>query len=80
MFHLACTAVEATVFCYVKGIKMYQFRTKSSETTAYLLCVVNISKDFTRGNMKKTKLNGYVNDFSVDYDSIDVDNVLNIHK
>ena len=55
--------MEATVFCYVKGIKMYQFRTKSSETTAYLLCLVNISKDFTRDNMKKTKLNGYVNDF-----------------
>ena len=30
--------------------------------------------------MKKTGLNGYVYDFSVDYDDIAVDNVLDIHK
>ena len=30
--------------------------------------------------MKKTKLNGYVYDFSVDYDAIAVDDVLVIHK
>ena len=30
--------------------------------------------------MKKTELNGYVYDFSVDYDAIAVDDVLVIHK
>ena len=30
--------------------------------------------------MKKTRLNGYVFDFSVGYDSIAVDDILNIHK
>ena len=30
--------------------------------------------------MKKTGLDGYVYDFSVDYDSIDVDYILDIHK
>ena len=30
--------------------------------------------------MKKTGLNGYVYDFSVDYDAIAVDDVLDIHK
>ena len=30
--------------------------------------------------MKKTGLNGYFYDFSVDYDAITVDNILNIHK
>ena len=30
--------------------------------------------------MKKTELNGYVYDFSVDYDSIADDDVLDIHK
>ena len=30
--------------------------------------------------MKKTGFNGYVYDFSVDYDAIDVDDVKNIHK
>ena len=30
--------------------------------------------------MKKTGLNGYVHDFSVDYDVTDVDDMLDIHK
>ena len=30
--------------------------------------------------MKKTGLNGYVYDFSVDYDDIAVDDTLDIHK
>ena len=31
-------------------------------------------------NMKQTGLNGYVYDFSVDFESIDCDDILNIHK
>ena len=30
--------------------------------------------------MKKTGLKGYVYEFSVDYDSIEVSNILDIHK
>ena len=30
--------------------------------------------------MKKTGFNGYVYDFSIDYDAIEVDDVLDIHK
>ena len=30
--------------------------------------------------MKKTEFNGYVYDFSVDYDAIAVDDFLDIHK
>ena len=30
--------------------------------------------------MKKTGFNGYVYDFSVDYDSADVDHIKDIHK
>ena len=30
--------------------------------------------------MKKTEFNGYVYDFSVDYDVIAVDDILDIHK
>ena len=30
--------------------------------------------------MKKTGFNGYVYDFSVDYDSTDVDDIKDIHK
>ena len=35
---------------------------------------------FSVDNMKKTELNGYVYDFSVDYDAIAVDAILDIRK
>ena len=30
--------------------------------------------------MKKTTLNGYIHDFSPDYDAIAIDDILDIHK
>ena len=44
------------------------------------LCLGNISKDWSVDNMKKTGFNGYVYDFSVDYDAIAVDDILDIHN
>ena len=44
------------------------------------LCQGNISKYWSIDNMKKTGLNGYVYDFSVNYDATDVDNIVDIHK
>ena len=43
-------------------------------------CLGNVSKDFSASNMKKTGLNGYIYDFSVDYNSIDVNDIKGIHK
>ena len=38
-------------------------------------------KDWSTDNMKKkTGFNGYVYDFSVDYDATDVDDIKDIHK
>ena len=53
---------------------------KTLETAASPLCLGSISKDFSVDNMKKTRLIGYVHDFSVDYDAITVDDILDIHK
>ena len=44
------------------------------------LCLGDVSKDFPANNIKKTGFNGYVYDFSVDYDTIDIDNIKDIHK
>ena len=44
------------------------------------MCLGNISKDFTGINMKKTGLNGYISEFSVDYDIVDISNIINIYK
>ena len=39
-----------------------------------------ISKDFTVNNITKTGLNGYVYDFPVDYNTIDVSDIVEVHK
>ena len=59
---------------------MYQFKAKNSEIKAYSLCLQTISKDFSVNNMIKTGLNGYVQDFSVDYNIIDNSKIINIQK
>ena len=53
---------------------------QESEIVATPLCLGNISNVFFVDNMKKTNLNGYVYDVSVDYDAIEVDDILDIHK
>ena len=40
----------------------------------------NVSKDFSASNMKKTGFNSYIFDFSVDYNSTDVDDIKDLHK
>ena len=51
-----------------------------SELHAALLRLGNVLKDFLTDNMKKTGLYGYAYDFSVGYDSINVADILDIHK
>ena len=47
---------------------------------ATLLFLGNISKYFSVDNMKKNGLNGYAYDFSVHYNAVKTDNILEIHK
>ena len=44
------------------------------------LCLGNLSKDFSTSNMKKAGFNGYIYDFSIDYNTIDVNDIKDIHK
>ena len=65
---------------FVNGTEIYKFKAKNSEIVTTPLCLGNISKDWSRDDMKKTRFNGYVNNFSDDYDSTDVDAIKDIHK
>ena len=44
------------------------------------MCWKNISKGFTVDNMKKTRLKGFVYNFSVDYNTIDAGDIADTHK
>ena len=70
----------ANSYLFVNGTKIIKFKAKDSEIMATPLCLGKISKEFFVDNIKKTGLNGYVYDFSVDYDAIAVENILDIHK
>ena len=70
----------ANSYLFVNGTEIYKFKAEESETVASPLCLANISKDWSADNMKRTGLSGYVYDFSVDYDAIDVSDIKNIHK
>ena len=67
-------------YSFVNGKEIHKVKAKYSEIVATPLCLVNISKDWTVGNMKKTGLDGYVYDFIVDCDAITVDDILDIHN
>ena len=67
-------------YLFINGTEIYKFIAKDSEIVATPLCLGNISKNWSVDNMRKTWFNGYVYDFSVDYDAIAVDDILYIHK
>ena len=71
---------EANSCLSINGTDIYKFKAKDSEIAATSLCLGNILKDWLVDNLKKTGLNGYVCDFSTDYDAIAVDDILDMHK
>ena len=68
------------VVVYLLMEQIIKFKAKDSKIVATPICPGNISKDWSVDNMKNTVLNGYVYDFSVDYDAIAVDDIKDIHK
>ena len=60
---------------------MCQFKAKDFELIDYPVCLGNISKDFSVSDIKQTGLKlDMCMIFLVNYGSIDVDNILDIHK
>ena len=70
----------ANSYLFANSIEIIEFKAKDSNITATLLCLGNISKDWSVDNMKDTRLNGYVYDFSVDYDATSVNDIKDIDK
>ena len=66
--------MEVILFLYANGV--IQSKILKNKT---ILCLGDISKDFTVNNMKKTRSNGHVYSFSVDYNTVDISNIWDIH-
>ena len=70
----------ANSYLLVNGTEIIKCKAKDSEIVATLLCLGNISKDWSVYNMKKTGFSGYIYDFSVDYNAVAVDDIFDIHN
>ena len=79
-FCLSLHYIGANSYLFVDGVEIHKCKAKYSEINAIQVCLGNISKTFSVDNMKMNRLNGYVYDFSVDFDAIVVDDILDIEK
>ena len=79
-FFLSLHYNGADSYLFVNGTEIIKFKAKYSEIVATQLCPENISKNWIVDNMKRTGFNGYVYDFSVDYNAIVLDDISDIHK
>ena len=66
-FYLSLHYNVANSYLFVNGKRIVKFKAKDSEIVASPICLGNISKDWSKDNMKKTVFNGYVYEFNVDY-------------
>ena len=73
-FGLSLHYNRANEYFFVNGRKII-FKAKDSEIVATPLRLGNISKDFSKYTMKKTKSYRVLHDFSVDYDAVSVDDI-----
>ena len=74
--------METTAF-YLLVLQKYissKQNTHNKNIKHYALCLGIVSKDFTINNMKKAGLKGVVKCFSIDFNPIDNNDILDIHK
>ena len=64
---------------FVNGTEIHEFKAKDSEIIPYSLSRKHF-KRCTNDNMKKTGFNGYIYDFSTDYNAINKSDLSDIHK
>ena len=67
-------------YLFANGTEICKFKVKDSTIVATPLCLGKVSKEWSVDYMKKTGFNGYIYNFSVDYDAIAIDNILDIYK
>ena len=67
-------------YLFVNGKRELKFKAKDDQIVKEILCLGNISDDWTAANAQKTGLWGEIYDFAVDYTSINIGDIYNIHR
>ena len=64
----------------LNGKEIHKFKAKDTEIAVTPLYLGNVLKDWSVDNIKKTGLNGYVYDFSVDYNAVLVEAIQGVRR
>ena len=67
-------------YLFVNGKQELKFKAKDDQIVKEILCLGNISDDWTTANAEKTGFWGEIYDFAVDYTSTNIGGVYNIHR
>ena len=67
-------------YLFVIGKRELKFKAKDDQIVKEILCLENISDDWTAVNAQKTGLWSEIYDFAVDYTSINIGDIYNIHR
>ena len=67
-------------YLFVNGKEELKFKAKYDQIVKEILCLGNISDDWTAGNAEKTGFWGEIYDFAVDYTSTNIGDIYNVHR
>ena len=67
-------------YLFVNGKRELKFKAKDDQVVKEILCLGNISDDWTTANAEKTGFWGEIYDFAVDYTSTNIGDIYNIHR
>ena len=67
-------------YLFVNGKRELKFKAKNDQIVKEILCLGNISDDWTAANAQKTGLWGEIYDFAVDYTSTNIGDIYNAHR
>ena len=67
-------------YLFVNGKRELKFKAKDDQIVKEILCLGNISDDWTTANAQKTGLCGEICDFAVDYTSTNIGDIYNVRR
>ena len=67
-------------YLFVNGKRELKFKAKDDQIVKEILCLGNISDDWTAADAQKKGFWGEIYDFAVDYTSTNIGDIYNIHR
>ena len=71
---------EDDSYLFVNGKQELKFKAKDDQIVIKILCLGNVSDNWTTANAEKTGFGGEIYDFAVDYTSTNIGDIYEIHR